>query len=82
MKVLVTGHDGYIGTVLVPMFLAAGHEIVGLDTHLYELCTFGDEPLTVPEIAKDLRDVDIADLEGFEAVIHLAAKEGCVRSLH
>ncbi len=73
MKVLVTGHDGYIGTVLVPMFLAAGHEIVGLDTHLYKLCTFGEEHVTVPEILKDLRDVEISDLEGFEAVIHLAA---------
>lgn len=73
MKVLVTGHGGYIGTVLVPMFLAAGHEIVGLDTHLYGLCTFGDQPVAVPEILKDLRDVETSDLEGFEAVIHLAA---------
>ena len=45
MKVLVTGHGGYIGTVLVPMFVKAGHEVVGLDTHLYRACTFGAEPL-------------------------------------
>jgi nucleoside-diphosphate-sugar epimerase len=73
MKVLVTGHGGYIGTVLVPMFLNAGHEVVGLDTHLYRACTFGAEPVAIPEIVKDLRDVETSDLEGFDAVIHLAA---------
>src|SRR5712692_10074362 len=73
MRVLVTGHGGYIGTVLVPMFLKAGHEIVGLDTHLYRFCTFGAEPVMIPEIIKDLRDVEASDLEGFDAVIHLAA---------
>jgi len=52
MRVLVTGHGGYIGTVLVPMFLEAGHEVVGLDTHLYRSCTFGAEPVAIPEIVK------------------------------
>ena len=73
MRVLVTGHGGYIGTVLVPMFLKAGHKVVGLDTHLYRSCTFGAEPMAIPEIVKDLRDVETSDLEGFDAVIHLAA---------
>ena len=73
MRVLVTGHGGYIGTVLVPMFLKAGHEVVGLDTHLYRSCTFGAEPVAVPEIVKDLRDVEASDLKGFDAVVHLAA---------
>jgi nucleoside-diphosphate-sugar epimerase len=73
MRVLVTGHGGYIGTVLVPMFLDAGHEVMGLDTHLYRSCTFGAEPAAVPEIAKDVRDVEASDLEGFDAVVHLAA---------
>ena len=73
MRVLVTGHGGYIGTVLVPMFLKAGHEVVGLDTHLYRSYTFGVEPVAIPEIVKDLRDVEASDLEGFDAVVHLAS---------
>jgi len=73
MRVLVTGHGGYIGTVLVPMFVKAGHEVIGLDTHLYRSCTFGAEPAAIPEIVKDLRDVEASDLEGIDAVVHLAA---------
>jgi nucleoside-diphosphate-sugar epimerase len=74
MRVLVTGHDGYIGSVLVPLVHAAGHQVVGLDTFLYDGCTLGssDEP-EVPAIRKDIRDVEASDLEGFDAVIHLAA---------
>ena len=55
------------------MFLKAGHEVVGLDTHLYRACTFGAEPVAIPEIVSDLRDVEASDLEGFDAVVHLAA---------
>jgi nucleoside-diphosphate-sugar epimerase len=73
MKVLVTGHDGYIGTRITPMFVAAGHQVVGLDSFLYEGCTLGDEPSQVPAIRKDVRDVTREDLEGFDAVVHLAA---------
>jgi nucleoside-diphosphate-sugar epimerase len=75
MRVLVTGHLGYIGTVLVPMFLEAGHEVVGLDTDLYADCTFGDPGriASVPSIERDIRDVTAADLDGIEAVVHLAA---------
>ena len=72
MRVLVTGHRGYIGTVLVPMLLEAGHEVVGLDSDLFEQCTFGEEPLEVPSIRKDVRDVEVGDLAGFDAVLHLA----------
>lgn len=72
MRVLVTGHDGYIGTVLVPLLRAAGHEVVGLDSYLYEECTFGDPPPPVPSLRVDVRDVEEADLEGFDAVVHLA----------
>jgi nucleoside-diphosphate-sugar epimerase len=75
MRVLVTGHLGYIGTVLVPMVLDAGHEVVGLDSDLYRACTFGDPAAIrqVPELLKDLRDVSLEDLDGFDAVFHLAA---------
>jgi len=72
MKVLVTGHDGYIGTVLVPMFLEAGHDVVGLDSFLFEDCVFGDDVPSVPTLRKDIRDLAAADLESFDAVVHLA----------
>jgi len=73
MRILVTGHKGYIGTVLVPMLVAAGHEVVGLDSDLFEQCTFGNSLPDVPEIRKDIRDVQASDVEGFDAVVHLAA---------
>jgi nucleoside-diphosphate-sugar epimerase len=74
MRVLVTGHHGYIGSVLVPLLLDAGHQPVGLDTFLYEGCDFGDDrPPAIEAIRKDVRDVRAADLDGFDAVIHLAA---------
>ena len=73
MRVLVTGHDGYIGTVLVPMLQAAGHEVVGLDSFWFEGCTLGPEPVAVPALRLDVRDVDVEQLRGFDAVIHLAA---------
>lgn len=72
MRVLVTGHCGYIGTVMVPMLLAEGHEVVGLDSDLYAASTFGDGMVDVPSIRKDVRDVELSDLDGFDAVIHLA----------
>ena len=74
MRVLITGHLGYIGTVLTPMVLGRGHEVVGLDTDLYRRCTFGDASAiaNVPNIGKDVRDVEVSDLEGFDAVLHLA----------
>jgi nucleoside-diphosphate-sugar epimerase len=72
MKVLVTGHKGYIGTVLVPMLLAQQHEVVGLDSDLFERCTFGTEIPEIPEIRKDVRDVEAADVEGFDVILHLA----------
>jgi nucleoside-diphosphate-sugar epimerase len=75
MRVLVTGHLGYIGTVLTPMLIQAGHEVVGLDSDLYERCTFehGGKIHQVPTIRKDTRDIVIDDLVGFDGVLHLAA---------
>lgn len=72
-RVLVTGHDGYIGQVLVPMLQEAGHDVVGLDSFYFEDCIFPGEPqLTCPAIRKDIRDVTIEDVAGFDAVMHLA----------
>jgi len=73
MKVLVTGHDGYIGAVMLPVLQRAGHEVVGLDSYLYEGCELGPFQSSAPALRCDLRDVDAALLRGFDAVIHLAA---------
>ena len=72
MKVLVTGHDGYIGTVLTPLLLEAGHEPHGLDTSLFANHAFGEIP-EIPAREADIRDVTAEELDGFDAVIHLAA---------
>jgi nucleoside-diphosphate-sugar epimerase len=73
MRVLVTGHLGYIGAVLTPFLLSKGHDVVGLDSDLYRRCNFGSEPVEVPNLDKDIRDVESADLRGFDAICHLAA---------
>lgn len=75
MRVLVTGHLGYIGTVMVPALLKAGHDVTGYDSNLYERCTFeaGGEIVEVPYKRKDIRDADISDLKGVDAIVHLAA---------
>jgi len=75
MRVLLTGHLGYIGSVMTPMLMKAGHEVIGLDSDLYERCTFaqGGDISDIPTILKDTRDVELSDLKGFDAVIHLAA---------
>jgi nucleoside-diphosphate-sugar epimerase len=75
VKVLVTGHLGYIGTVMVPILLEAGHHVTGCDSDLYERCTYsaGGRILPVPTLRKDVRDIAPEDLAGFDAVIHLAA---------
>jgi nucleoside-diphosphate-sugar epimerase len=71
--VLVTGHHGYIGSVLVPLVRSAGHDVVGLDSYLFRGSLFGDElPPADSELDKDVRDVEASDLDGFDAVVHLA----------
>jgi nucleoside-diphosphate-sugar epimerase len=73
LRVLVTGHNGYIGSVLVPILQQSGHEVTGLDSDIFEPCHFGEVTRTVESIHKDVREVEASDLEGFDAVIHLAA---------
>ncbi len=73
MKILLTGHKGYIGSIAGPILMAAGHEVIGLDADLFAGCDFGEPAPQIPEICKDLRDLRKADLEGFEAVVHFAA---------
>jgi nucleoside-diphosphate-sugar epimerase len=74
-RVLLTGHEGYLGAVIGPMLIAAGHEVVGLDSGLFAACGFGDDSAVgaLPAIRKDLREVTADDLDGFDAVVHLAA---------
>jgi nucleoside-diphosphate-sugar epimerase len=73
MRILLTGHKGYIGAVAGPLLLSAGHAVVGLDTDLFAGCDFGEAVPDIPEIRKDVRDLTKADLAGFDAVVHLAA---------
>ncbi|MCW4031378.1 MAG: NAD-dependent epimerase/dehydratase family protein, partial [Candidatus Bathyarchaeota archaeon] len=78
MHVLVTGNRGYIGTVMVPMLQAAGFEVTGLDSDLFEGSVFGDPSTTgglpsIPYFRKDIRDVEISDLKGVDAIVHLCA---------
>ncbi|MCB0122506.1 MAG: SDR family oxidoreductase, partial [Caldilineaceae bacterium] len=73
MRVLLTGHNGYVGNILTPLLVNAGHEVVGLDTNFYRASTFGKEShFGIDELEKDVRDVTVRDLRGFDAVLHLA----------
>jgi nucleoside-diphosphate-sugar epimerase len=73
VKILLTGSRGYIGTVIAPLMVQAGHEVVGVDTDLYRRSTFGAWKESIRTIVKDVRALEAADLKGFEAVVHLAA---------
>ena len=72
MRILLTGHDGYIGTVLSPLLQAAGHDVVGLDAGWFSACPFGDQPPAPPARRLDVRDVRPEHLDGIDAVVHLA----------
>lgn len=78
MRVMVTGNNGYIGTVMVPMLQSQGFNVVGFDSNLFEGCLFGDQSIygakqDIPYARKDIRDVESSDLRGVDAVLHLAA---------
>jgi nucleoside-diphosphate-sugar epimerase len=72
-RVLVTGSGGYIGAVLTPLLVARGHDVVGLDTGYFDGCDLLPEPVAIPSMRRDIRDLKPTDLRGFDAVIHLAA---------
>jgi nucleoside-diphosphate-sugar epimerase len=73
MRVLVTGHHGYIGSVVAPMLQNAGHDVTGLDTFFYEGCDLLDDLLAVRALRMDIRDITAGLLEGYEGIVHLAA---------
>ena len=73
MRIVLTGHKGYIGSVAAPILRAAGHAVTGLDNDLFAGCDFGKPAEDMPEFIKDIRDVTESDLQGFDAVVHLAA---------
>ncbi len=72
MRILVTGSHGYIGSVMMPVLREGGHDVVGLDSDLFKDCVYGPAPAEFPHLARDIRDVNLTDLEGFDAVVHLA----------
>ena len=74
MRILVTGHHGYIGSVLAPYLAEAGHDVTGLDTGFYRGCDFGAETGAVAGRIEDVRDVTPDDLAGLDAIVHLAAR--------
>lgn len=73
MRVLITGHQGYIGSVLTPDLLERGHDVVGVDTGYFAECTIVPDRVRAPSIRRDIRDLEADDLAGFDAVVHLAA---------
>ena len=72
-RVLITGHNGYIGSIMAPLLAQAEHRVVGLDTGYFDACTLVPDTVRVPALRKDIRDIAVADLKDFDAVIHLAA---------
>jgi nucleoside-diphosphate-sugar epimerase len=72
-RILITGSNGFIGSVMAPWLRSQGYDVVGLDTGYFSACTLVSDHAEVPTIRKDLREVTARDLDGFDAVIHLAA---------
>jgi nucleoside-diphosphate-sugar epimerase len=71
--VLLTGHKGYIGSVMAPYLLRAGYDVVGLDTGYFAECTLVPDTVQIPEVRRDIRDLTPDDVKSFYAIIHLAA---------
>ena len=73
MRIFLTGCDGYLGSLLAPELLCQGHDVIGLDTGFYKQGTlYRDGPITPLTLVKDLRQVEVGDLSGVDAVVHMA----------
>jgi nucleoside-diphosphate-sugar epimerase len=72
-RILITGNNGYIGSVMAPWLQSQGYDVIGFDTDYFQSCRLVPDLATIPTLRRDLRDVAAADLSGFDAVIHLAA---------
>ncbi len=73
MKVLVTGTEGYLGCLVAPELMKRGHEVIGVDTGYYRQgWLYNGVPFTAKTLAKDIRDVTVEDLEGVDAIVHMA----------
>lgn len=72
MNVLLTGHKGYIGSVMSGILEAEGFAVTGMDTDLFSGCNLAGKPAAMDELRKDIRDVSAEDLAGLDAVVHCA----------
>ncbi|MBV8742516.1 MAG: SDR family oxidoreductase [Sinobacteraceae bacterium] len=72
-RVLITGSNGYIGSVMAPWLQGRGYDVVGLDTGYFAQCTLVSDLANIPTFQRDIRDVTANDLDGYDAIIHLAA---------
>jgi nucleoside-diphosphate-sugar epimerase len=72
-RVLVTGNEGFIGSIMAPFLARSGFDVVGLDTGYYRDCNLVEPDRSIPTIDKDIRDLTADDVRGFDAVVHLAA---------
>jgi nucleoside-diphosphate-sugar epimerase len=72
-RILMTGHKGYLGSVMAPHFVRAGYDVTGVDAGFFDACTLVPDELSIPSIKKDIRDLEPSDLRGYDAVVHLAA---------
>ena len=73
MKILVTGTEGYLGCLLVPVLTAEGHDVLGVDTGFYKVgWLYNGAPVTARTLSKDIRLLTVEDLEGIDAVVHMA----------
>lgn len=73
MKILVTGTEGYLGSLLPPLLIERGHEVIGVDTGFYKVgWLYNGTEVTAKTLNKDIRNISAEDLQGVEAIVHMA----------